>query len=352
MKIGIVIGTRPEVMKNYSIVKALREANLDFVVLHTNQHQDPLLREVVFAKMGYAPDFIYPRSYSIGAAIDWVCEIIRSQQIDLILVNGDTAASIVGAVAAVYSDVGLAHVEAGLRSYDNRMYEERNRIMVDSAAHYLFTYTERHTEYLKKVPDLRGRILNVGNTTVDLIRDFSAELIKPRSDTYAYITLHRKEFTDNRTRMVDVFTTLNGLRDEFDAMIFPMHPRTRDAMKSYGLSFDLLSQIIVIDPVDPFLSLSYEKFAALIITDSGCIQEEAYIFGVPCVTVRNNTERPETIQAGANVLTGFSPAVIRDKICLQRRFGNQQFPPVYGEHGVGDRIVQALRKYFIDWNDY
>ncbi|WP_295628705.1 UDP-N-acetylglucosamine 2-epimerase [uncultured Nitrosomonas sp.] len=339
-------------MKNYAIVKALREANLDFVVLHTNQHQDPLLREVVFAEMGYVPDFIYPRSYSIGAAIDWVCEIIRTQQIDLILVNGDTAASIVGAVAAVYSDVGLAHVEAGLRAYDNRMYEERNRIMVDSAAHYLFTYTQHHAEYLKKIPDLRGRIFNVGNTTVDLIHDFSAELVKPRLDTYAYITLHRKEFTDSRTRMIDVFTTLNSLADEFDAMVFPIHPRTRDAMQNYGLSFDLLSRITVIDPVDPFTSLSYEKFAALIITDSGCIQEEAYIFGVPCVTVRNNTERPETIKVGANVLTGFSPGVIQDKICSQKSSGHQQFPPVYGDIGVGERIVQALRKHFINWRNY
>lgn len=352
MKIGIVIGTRPEVMKNYAIVKALREANLDFVVLHTNQHQDPLLREVVFAKMGYIPDFIYPYPYSIGAAIDWVCKIIRTQKIDLILVNGDTAASIVGAVAAVYSDVGLAHVEAGLRAYDNRMYEERNRIMVDSAAHYLFTYTQHHAEYLKKIPDLRGRIFNVGNTTVDLIHDFSAELVKPRTDAYAYITLHRKEFTDSRTRMVDVFTTLNALADEFDAMIFPMHPRTRAAMKNYGLSFDLLSRITVIDPVEPFTSLSYEKFASLIITDSGCIQEEAYIFGVPCVTVRNNTERPETIKAGANVLAGFSPVVIRDKICSQKILGQRLFPPVYGDRGVGNRVVQTLRQHFVNWRNY
>jgi UDP-N-acetylglucosamine 2-epimerase (non-hydrolysing) len=352
VKIGIVIGTRPEVMKNYAIVRALREAGLDFAVLHTNQHQDPLLREVMFSRMGYTPDFIFPRAYSMGAAIDWVCEIIRSQRIDLILVNGDTAASLVGAVAAIYSDTGLAHVEAGLRAFDDRMYEERNRIMVDSAAHYLFTYTQHHTEYLKKIPDLRGRIFNAGNTTIDLIHDFSAELVKPRSDTYAYITLHRKEFTDSCVRMVEVFTTLNALADEFDAMIFPMHPRTRAAMKNYGLSFDLLSRITVIDPVDPFMSLSYEKFAELIITDSGCIQEEAYIFGVPCVTVRDNTERPETVIAGANVLTGFSSETIRAQVCSQRRFGRRQFPSVYGDRGAGRRIVQILQEYFTNWRNY
>lgn len=352
MKVGIVIGTRPEVMKNYAIVQALREANIDYVVLHTNQHQDPLLRETLFAKMGYAPDFIFPQSYSMGAAIDWLCELIRVHRIDLILVNGDTAASLVGAIAAVYSDVGLAHVEAGLRAFDNLMYEERNRIMVDSAAHYLFTNTQHQAEYLKNIPDLRGRISNVGNTTIDLIQDFSAELVNPRVGNYAYITLHRKEFTDIRARMVAVFTTLNALADEFDAMIFPMHPRTQAAMRNYGLDADLLSRVTVTDPVDQFASLSYEKFAELIITDSGCIQEEAYIFGVPCVTVRDNTERPETIAAGANVLTGFSPTTIRDKVCSQRLCRHQQFPPVYGERGAGQRIVQTLQEHFLSWHRY
>ncbi|MCE7914492.1 MAG: UDP-N-acetylglucosamine 2-epimerase (non-hydrolyzing) [Nitrosomonas sp. PRO4] len=346
MKVGIVLGTRPEVMKNYAIVQALREASIDFVVLHTNQHQDPLLRDVIFNRMGYEPDFIFPYVYSIGAAIDWVCRLIHVYKIDLILVNGDTAASLVGALAAIYSDVELAHVEAGLRSFDNRMYEERNRIMVDSAAHYLFAYTQHQVDYLKKIPDLRGQIFNVGNTTVDLIQDFSDALIKLRTDNYAYVTLHRKEFTENHHRMTSVFTALNALADEFDAMIFPMHPRTWSAIKNHGLSQDLLSRITVIDPVDPLTSLSYEKFAEVIITDSGTIQEEAYIFGVPCVTVRENTERPETIAVGANVLTGFSPSVICEKVSLQKRYRKQKFPPVYGEHGAGRRIVQILREYF------
>ena len=231
-------------------------------------------------------------------------------------------------------------------------YEERNRIMVDSAAHYLFTYTQHHAEYLNKIPDLRGRIFNVGNTTIDLIQDFSAELVKLRSDRYAYITLHRKEFTDSRAKMIDVFPTPNTLADEFDAMIFPMHPRTRATMKDHGLSLDLLSRITVIDSVDPFTSLSYEKFAEIIITDSGCIQEEAYIFGVPCVTVRDNTERPETIITGANVLTGFSPTIIRDRVRSQRRCRNQPFPPVYGESGAGQRIVKTLQECFSNWRNY
>ena len=317
---------------------------MDFMVLHTNQHQDPLMRDDVFAKMGYAPDFIYPGDYSMGAAIDWVCKLIRQHQIELVLVNGDTAASLIGAIAAIYSDVELGHIEAGLRSFDEQMYEERNRVMVDSAAHYLFTYTQHHANYLNKINDLRGQVFNVGNTTIDLIEDFSPELSRMNTGRYAYVTLHRKEFTDSRARMVKVFAALNTLAQEFDTMIFPMHPRTRTAIAQHRLDQELLSRVQVIDPVDPFTSLSYEKYADLIITDSGCIQEEAYIFGVPCVTVRENTERPETIAAGANVLTGFSIEKIL-KLCHSQRMSRQrQFPPVYGMRGAGRRIVMILQE--------
>lgn len=331
MNIGIVLGTRPEVMKNYAIVQALRAADLPFVVLHTNQHHDHLLQTSIFRQMGYMPDEIFPGNYSIGAAIDWVRERVHYHNIDLILVNGDTAAALVGAIAAVYSDVGLAHVEAGLRAFDKRMYEERNRIMVDGASHYLFSYTQYQANYLVKIPDLRGRIFNVGNTTVDLIHDFAHELTPRRADSYAYITLHRKEFTDSRKLMQQVFATINQLAQEFDAMIFPMHPRTRAAMELYGLSMDLLSRVQVLDPVEPFESLALEKYANVIITDSGCIQEEAYIFGVPCVTVRNNTERHETIDSGANVVTGFDPAAIIAAVCNQRARKGQQFTQIYGD---------------------
>lgn len=317
---------------------------MDFMVLHTNQHQDPLMRDDVFAKMGYAPDFIYPGDYSMGAAIDWVCKLIRQHQIDLVLVNGDTAASLIGAIAAIYSDVELGHIEAGLRSFDEQMYEERNRVMVDSAAHYLFTYTQHHANYLNKINDLRGQVFNVGNTTIDLIEDFSPELSRMNSGRYAYVTLHRKEFTDSRARMVKVFAALNTLAQEFDTMIFPMHPRTRTAIAQHRLDQELLSRVQVIDPVDPFTSLSYEKYADLIITDSGCIQEEAYIFGVPCVTVRENTERPETIAAGANVLTGFSIEKILQLCHSQRMSRQRQFPPVYGMRGAGRRIVMILQE--------
>ncbi|HEY1017055.1 MAG TPA: UDP-N-acetylglucosamine 2-epimerase (non-hydrolyzing) [Herpetosiphonaceae bacterium] len=342
MKIGIVMGTRPEIMKNYSLVRELRRRGRPHAVIHTGQHGDDLMRGAVFRALGYAPDFVMPGPYALGRAVDWLRGLIAEQGLDLILVNGDTAAALAGALAAVYSDVALAHVEAGLRSFDRQMIEERNRIMVDSAAQYLFCYTSRQADYLAANRELRGAIFNVGNTTVDLLADLAGLLPAPEPRGYAYVTLHRKEFTDDPRRMRAVFGALAGLAERFPALIFPMHPRTRAEMARHGLPPGLLGGARVLEPVGPLESLAYQRHAELILTDSGCIQEEAYLLGVPCVTIRENTERPETLEAGANVVCGFEPAAIAAAAARQLAAGRRSFPPVYGEIGVAGRILDAL----------
>ena len=352
MKVAIVLGTRPEIMKNYSIVKALREQGQPHLVLHTNQHHDAAMSDAVFAQMGYRPDATFPHEYSLGAAIDWVRRQIAQHGVDLVLVNGDTAAALVGALAAVYADTGLAHVEAGLRAFDRQMYEERNRIMVDAAAHYLFTYARHQSDYLARIPDLRGRIMTVGNTTVDLIEDFGHRLLRPHGGRYAYVTLHRKEFTDQRSRMVAAFAAVSRLSREFDRVVFPMHPRTRHAMREHGIGAQCLAGVDVIDPIEPLDSLAQVRHAEVVITDSGCLQEEALLMSTPCVTVRENTERPETLEGGANVLTGFCAEKIVESVRSQRRRKGLRFPSVYGGPGAGRRIVQALNAHFVDWTSY
>ena len=352
MKVGIVLGTRPEIMKNYAIVKALREAGQAHVVLHTNQHHDALMSERVYAQMGYRPDATLEGDYRLGAAVDWVRAQIRHHGIDLVLVNGDTAAALVGALAAVYADVGLAHVEAGLRAFDRQMVEERNRIMVDAAAHYLFTYAQHQSDYLARIPDLRGRIMTVGNTTVDLIEDFDARLLRPQAGRYAYVTLHRKEFTDHRSRMLEVFAAVQSLASDFDRVVFPMHPRTRQAMKAHGIPPDSLGAVAVVDPIEPLDSLAHVRHADVVVTDSGCLQEEALLMSTPCVTVRENTERPETLEAGANLLSGFAGPAIVEAVRVQRARKGQVFPSVYGGYGAGRRIVAALQTHFVDWTRY
>jgi len=358
-KIAICLATRPEIMKNYSIVKALKEKEVPFIVIHTNQHHDANMSTVFFEQMGYQPDYVLTAPYSIGKAIDETMKILVDENIDVVLVNGDTAGSLVGALAAMYTDKKIAHVEAGLRSYDPYMYEERNRIMVDSMAHYLLTYTDRQAEFLITTPCLRGEIRNVGNTTVDLINDFEYQIdcvpqfLKEEAETKAffYITLHRKEFTDHKNRIIDVFTAIKEITEKTGIRgIFPMHPRTKAACKLEDIDYQALlgENVHVIEPVTAFESMFFEKCSMFILTDSGCIQEEAYIFNTPCVTVRENTERPETLIAGANIVTGFKKEDVVEaafEACERvKKFGKEKNPSVYGDVGVGSRIVDSIIK--------
>lgn len=343
MKIAVLMGTRPEALKNYSIAKALREMQVDHLVLHTNQHRDGPMNAEIFSELGYSPDLVFTAPYHIGGAIDWVSKAIREHRIDTLLVNGDTAAALIGAIAALYCDIRLVHVEAGLRSGDAFMVEERNRIMVDAVAHTLFAYTQSHAQSLAMDRNIRGRIHNVGNTSIDLIADFTDAMPPPDIGRYAFITMHRKEFTESKLRMVTVFAALNELAAEYDRAIFPVHPRTRNAMTVFGMRVEDYRNLTMVAPVPAIQALGLIKHANVVITDSGCIQEEAAIMRVPCVTVRENTERPETVEAGANIVAGFAPAAIAAAVRTQAaKAGAVDFPPVYGAPGVGLRIVATL----------
>ncbi len=352
MKIGVVLGTRPEILKNYSVVKAMRSQKVEFYILYTNQHSDYRMCGSFFEAMEYESDFVLGGEYELGRAIDWVRGLIERLGIDLIIVNGDTAAALVGGIAALYSDAGLAHIEAGLRAHDREMYEERNRIIVDSLAHYLFTYTEEEKEYLETIPDLRGRVFCTGNTTVDLITDFNNRIEAVDEDNYMYVTLHRKEFTDSKERMTTVLGTINSLADRFDHIIFPVHPRTRDMIERHAIPFSVMDRITIFDPIPVFESLSYEKHARIILTDSGCLQEEAYIFGVPCITVRESTERHGTVRAGANVVCGFDRDGILEAVNVQMQRCGDSYPPLYGKYGAGARIVDIILGNFKNFREY
>ncbi|MFY9342496.1 MAG: UDP-N-acetylglucosamine 2-epimerase (non-hydrolyzing) [Planctomycetota bacterium] len=341
-RIGIVLGTRPEVIKNWSIVDALRRRSVPHHVLHTNQHADHAMNAGIFAEFGYAPDRVLAGGYTLGRAIDWVRAAIAELGLDWILVNGDTAAAVAGALAAIYGEARLAHVESGLRSYDREMPEERNRIMADAAAHLLLTYTEREAALLRQRPELRGRIVTVGNTTVDVVATFPERLARPRAGKYAYVTLHRKELTDRPAAMRSAFRALAELAGDVDEVVFPMHPRTRDAMRRHDIPGAMLGAVRVLEPIGGFDSLAHIRHAAVVLTDSGCIQEEACLLGVPCVTVRENTERVATVEIGANVLSGLRTERIVACAREQLARADGDWPQIYGPPGAGSRIVDEL----------
>lgn len=339
--IAIVLGTRPEVIKNWAIVEALREAQVRHCVLHTNQHADRTMHGEQFEQLGYRPDAVLDGRYSLGRAVDWVGERLRQDRFDTVLVNGDTAAALVGALAGMYSDRRIVHVEAGLRSFDPRMHEERNRIMVDAVAHLLLAYTEREAVYLRGQRECRGEVRVVGNTTIDLLHSFKDRLVTPRRGPFLFATMHRKEFTDDPERMRSVFAALATIANEVP-VVLPLHPRTADAMRRAGIGSGATGAVELVTPMGPFEALAHIAAAECVLTDSGCMQEEACILGTPCVTVRDNSERGITLELGANVLSGFATEAIVRHARTQRSLGRGTWRHPYGEPGVGRRIVEAL----------
>lgn len=351
--IGVIIGTRPHIPKVYSLIKALRARDIPHIILHTNQHYDFHMQQLLFGEFGYTADVVMDK-YSIGAAIDWTLEMIRKFDIKFLFTQGDSSPALVGAIAGVYSDIGIAHMEAGLRSYDPEMYEERNRLMVDDASHYLFTYTDTQAQYLAELNHLRGKAFSVGNPTVDVINDFAHKIVRPRTNDYIFVTLHRKELTDNCQRIICVFRALRKCTEELGIdLVFPIHPRTQKALEIYNISAEdiLGSRAIICQPTGFFESLSYQRYARAVVTDSGCIQEEACILNVPCVTVRENTERHETINLGCNVLTGFNENDIFNNVVRAVKWEGKWDHP-YGEPGVGGRTLDIVLRNFIDYKNY
>jgi UDP-N-acetylglucosamine 2-epimerase len=342
VKIAVVQGTRPEIIKNYSIVSALRRGRVPHAVFHTNQHSSGEMRDQIYAQMQYAPMHVLPAPYRLGTAINWLQSEYEAQQITHVVVNGDTAASVAGALSAMYSGIAISHVEAGLRAQDPQMLEERNRIMVDAMASLLFAYTEFERDVLEASADICGRVFVVGNTTVDILTDFADCLsAPPYPQRYLFATLHRREFTTSIDRMRLVFAALSEVAHKHCPVILPLHPRTRDAIERAALQ-DHLRALTVIAPLRPLESLSYQKHALAVVTDSGCVQEEAYLLGVPCVTIRENTERKLTVSNKANRITGFDRTRILDAVEWAATLKERSWPDIYGKPGVGDRIVACI----------
>jgi UDP-N-acetylglucosamine 2-epimerase len=343
MRVAIVQGTRPEIVKNYALRRALSMAGVPFEVLHTGQHSIDSMCAQIYREMGYEPTQTMLGRYSIGAAIDWLQHEFHRRGVTHVVVNGDTAAALAGAVAAMYQDIPVSHIEAGLRARDVHMLEERNRIAVDAIASLLFAYTEHERKVLESTPDIRGKVLVEGNTTVDVLHDCRAriESCEVPASRYLFVTMHRKEFTDSVERMRTVFSTLAELARTL-LVIFPMHPRTADAMRLHRIPRGILGGVRVLPPCGPIEALALQRSAAVVLTDSGCVQEEAYMLGVPCITIRDNTERHLTVRHGANVVTGFDRSRIIEAVNEACGRASESWPDIYGRPGAGDRIVRRI----------
>ena len=383
MKLLIVVGARPNFMKAAPILKAIHQFNASRdewaepivpILVHTGQHYDAQMSDAFFADLQMPrPDvFLGAGSGSHAAQTAEIMKrfepVLIEQAPDSLLVVGDVnstlACALVAAKLPVESRPLIAHIEAGLRSFDRSMPEEINRILTDRISDLLFVTEESALKNLhaEGIPD--DRIHFVGNTMIDSLREFAAkadlssvlESLGLKRGNYALLTLHRAANVDDRDSFVEILEGLRELARSY-RIIFPAHPRTQKQLREHGLESYFLDASfndqpaaagIAMCPPQGYLDfLCLMKHACLVVTDSGGIQEETSALGVPCVTVRENTERPVTVKVGTNVLAGTKRDSIRHSVRQQLGFrGKPQIPQKWDGMASG-RIVQILADQLI-----
>ncbi len=339
MRVLSVVGNRPQFIKSAALSQELRTTGIVECVLHTGQHYDPTLSQVFFDELGLAaPRYeLALRTNDPAAMVPGIRAAIDREAPDWVLVYGDTNSTLAGARAA--GELPLAHVEAGLRSFDETMPEERNRVAVDRLAALLFCPDERSAEQLER-EGVAGEREVVGDVMADVNRLFAPLAIQrsPILDRlgiergqFVLVTLHREA----NMRPERLARIVEGLRRVHDPIVFPAHPRTRAALAGLGaLPFGLQEPLGYLD----FTALA--AAARVIVTDSGGVQKEAYWLGVPCVTARPSTEWVATVDAGANVLVDDDPAALAAAVA-GARFPSVA-PQLYGDGHAAGRIAAAL----------
>jgi UDP-GlcNAc3NAcA epimerase len=314
-KIVNVVGARPQLVKVAVVSRALREAGLLEVLVHTGQHYDPGLSEVFFRELDIpSPDYHLgigggTHGENTGRMIEAIERVLLEERPDWVLVYGDTDSTLAGAIAAAKLHIPVAHVEAGLRSFNRRMPEEINRVLTDHASDLLFAPSETAVRNLLREGIDEDRIKLVGDVMYDAALYYGAKAeresrildrlgLKPKE--YLLATVHRAENTDDPERLRAILEALALLHKEI-SVVFPVHPRTQKRARAFGLE-KYLKQVLAVEPVGFLDMIMLEKYARLILTDSGGVQKEAYFYRVPCVIVREETEWIELVEIGWNRL--------------------------------------------------
>ncbi len=339
MRVLTIVGNRPQFIKSAPLSTALRDAEIEEVVLHTGQHYDRELSQVFYDELGLdEPRYrLGLRSSDPAAMLPGIRGAVQAERPDWVLVYGDTNSTLAGAQAA--GEVPIAHVEAGLRSFDDSMPEERNRIEVDRRSRLLLCPDERSARQLER-EELTGQREVVGDVMADANRLFGPiaarrsrilEQLGLAPQRFLLVTIHRvgNLRPDRLARIVE------GLGRLDEQIVFPVHPRTRSALAALGpLEFELL------DPVGYLDFSTLAASARVIVTDSGGVQKEAYWHRVPCVTLRPSTEWVDTVEAGANVLADDDPDAIVAAVAAARF--PARAPELYGDGHAAERIAAAL----------
>ena len=366
MKIATILGTRPEIIKMAPIIDEISKRSIPQIVLHTGQHYDKEMSENFFIDLKLpTPNYnIHVGSGShgkqTGKMMEGIEEVLLDEKPDILLVQGDTNAVLAGALVASKLHIPVGHVEAGLRSFDETMPEEINRLAADICSKLYFVPTEESAINLAMEGISRKRIFITGNTVVDACFR-NLEISKSReNDEYdeglreldidnmeniLTLTMHRAETVDDKERLTNIIEALEELDDM--NIIFPIHPRTKKTMENFGL-FDRLNDlkhVHIIKPVGYLDFLLLISKSTIILTDSGGLQEEAITLDVPALTLRYNTERPETVTAGGNILVGSDKEVILEnarRILDDEEFANKM-KSAKNPYGMGNAAELMIK---------
>lgn len=349
MKVASVVGARPQFVKAVPVSRALQRAGQKEVLIHTGQHYDYQMSQVFFDEMGLSPP-----AYNLGVGsgshgkqtgemLARIEEVLIAEKPDVTVVYGDTNSTIAGAVASVKLGIPLAHVEAGLRSFNRSMPEEHNRVLTDHCADLLLCPTENAVVNLAREGVTKG-VYWVGDTMYDAVLQFSAAA-RERSRILEKLGLTSREYflaTVHRASNTDTPDVLRGLLTVFQMVdapvVFPVHPRTRQCLQGEAVP---TSNVRMIDPVGYLDMLVLEENARAVLTDSGGVQKEAFFFGVPCITMRTETEWIETVAAGWNVVVGNDCERIL-AATLKTDWPKSKPSPLFGEGNAATRIVDLL----------
>lgn len=372
MKIATILGTRPEIIKMAPIIAEINRRGIDQIVLHTGQHYDKEMSDNFFRDLEIpAPDYnIHVGSGThgrqTGRMMEGIEEILIEEKPDIVLVQGDTNAVLAGALVCAKLHIAVGHVEAGLRSFDMTMPEEINRRVADICSVMYFIPTEESAINLLAEGFSRKNLLITGNTVVDACfrhleiakkRGFGEESLKEldidNMENILTLTMHRAENVDVKERVTSIIGALSELSDM--NIIFPIHPRTKNTLENFGLFDELnnLSHVHIVKPIGYLDFLLLTSKSTLILTDSGGLQEEAITLDVPALTLRYNTERPETVTAGGNILVGSNKEAILEnanRILNDSEFASKMknAPNPYGQGDAAIKTVDAIEKYFAE----
>jgi UDP-N-acetylglucosamine 2-epimerase (non-hydrolysing) len=359
MKIAIILGTRPEIIKMAPVIKECQKRNINFFIIHTNQHYAKNL-DAVFFKDLELPSPKYnleigsgTHAQETGKMLIGIEKILMKEKPDLVLVEGDTNTVLAGALSASKLQIKIGHIEAGLRSYDRKMPEEINRILTDHLSDLLFAPTKEAKNNLLSEGIKASKIFVTGNTIVDSVQQ-NRELAKNKSKIlkkldlapkkYFLMTLHRQENVDNKTRLKNILRGIKRIYQKYKLpIIYPIHPRTKKRIRAFKLTIP--EGIILVQPLGYLDFLMLEINTKLILTDSGGIQEEGCILKIPSVTLRDNTERPETLKVGSNILAGTNPKKIIQSATKMLKKPCQWENP-FGKGRTGEKIAEIINRIY------